>query len=95
MNESYFQSGLYGEPRCLPDERTRCRWLVADALRELAKGEDKSMAARIRNAAGVIEAGGRPTKKVIGAIGQRRFDKALGIFTKFCVERMKVPNATS
>lgn len=89
MNESYFQSGIYGEPRYLPDEQTRARWVAADALRELAKGEERSMAARIRNMAGKIEAGDRSSKKVMNAIGQKRIHLACLIFIRLCRERVK------
>ena len=94
MNRSFFDSGLYGDARLLPDDRTRSRWVVADALRAVAKGEEKSIAARMRIAAGDIENGMRPSKKVMGKIGAKRLAAAYPIFVKLCTERMQKPNAT-
>ena len=89
MNRSFYDSGLYGDSIYLPDERTRARWVVADALRVIAKGEDRSMAARLRIVAGDIENGNCPTKRVIGKIGAKRLAAAYPVFLRLCQERMQ------
>ncbi len=89
MNRSLFDSGLDGDAALLPDDRTRARWVVADALREVAKAEEKSMAARLRIAAGSIQSGVRPSKKVMGKIGAKRLGAAFAVFVRLCRERMK------
>ena len=93
MDRSFFDSGLDGASLVLPDDRTRSRWVVADALREVAKSEDKSMAARMRIAAGYIENGTRPSKKVMGKIGAKRLSAAFRIFLRLCTERMQKTNS--
>ena len=62
-------------------------------MRAVAKGEEKSIAARMRIAAGDIENGMRPSKKVMGKIGAKRIAAAYPIFVKLCTERMQKPNA--
>jgi hypothetical protein len=89
MDRSYFNSGLSGDPRMLPDDKTRARWLVAEALRTIAKGEERSMAARIRIAAGDIENGIMPSKKVLDKIQNKRLEDSFKIFSKLCHERIQ------
>ena len=88
MNRSLFDSGLIGEPRLLSDGITRARWVAADALRVVAKDEERSMAARLRIAAGSIENGMRPTKKIMGKIGPKRLGAAFSVFVRLCNERV-------
>lgn len=88
MSDSMFQCGLMGEPDLLPDKRTRARWVVAESFRELAKQEDRTAAARLRFAAGRIENGQMPTKKIIWKIGHRRLGKAFEIFKRLCASRI-------
>ena len=76
---SYFHIGLNAEPNRLPDGR-RARHLVADILRKMADNEERSMATRMKLAAGKIESGVRPSKKTINAIGMKRLQRAELIF---------------
>lgn len=90
--ESYFQLGLCGNSDYLPDDRTRARWLVAEALRAAAKKEDRSMAARLRLMAGDVENGIHPSKKVFGKVGAKRLDAAYREFRRLAIERLQRPN---
>jgi hypothetical protein len=72
--------GSYGSVY-IPETDKRARWLVADALRIVAKNEERSMKARLCHAAGEIENGYRISKKTFGKI-HKRLDKAKIEFLK-------------
>jgi hypothetical protein len=73
----------------LPDRETRARWLVADAMRVIAKQEERAMASRLRILAGWVESGQMPTKRIINKIGNKRMDKVEDEFVRLTRERLK------
>lgn len=75
---------MYRGTDYLPGTDKRARWIAADAMRDQAKIEERSMAARLRNAAGDIENGSQITKKVHGAIGVKRWVKIQSHYLKRC-----------
>ena len=82
---SLFQSAtMHRCPDYLAGTDKRARWIVADAMREQAKTEEKAMAARLRNAAGLIEAGNKASKDVHAKIGNVRWGKIKAIYLKNC-----------
>jgi len=86
-----FYDGLNGGSQYLADDKTRCRWLVADCFRQIAKEEDRSMKIRIIGMAGSIESGYQPTKKILKAIGPKRIEKAMKLFIEKKLELEKLP----
>jgi hypothetical protein len=79
--ESYFSIGMDGGWEYLPDQRTRARWIVAEAIRRQARKEERSMKSRLCLLASNIENGVLPTKRVLDKIGSKRMD---AIYDEFC-----------
>jgi hypothetical protein len=82
---SMFQDAvMYRGKDYLPGTEKRIRWIAADAIRDQAKLEERSMAARLRNAAGNIENGSQITKKAHDSIGTSRWSKIRARYLKRC-----------
>jgi hypothetical protein len=87
----YFWYGLHGKPDYLAESHIRARWVVADALRQMAKEEECAIASRMRLLAGQIEAGYAPTKKVLGKLGRRRLTKLEYLFGQLANRKVVEP----
>jgi hypothetical protein len=81
--------GSYGSVY-IPGTDKRARWLVADALRIIAKKEERSMKARLCHAAGEIENGYPISKKTFGKI-HKRIEKARVEFLKLAAAAQAAP----
>lgn len=70
----------------LPGTDKRARWVAADAMRDQAKLEERSMAQRLRLAAGKIESGSGITKKWFNLIGLNRWKKIEDHYLRRCCD---------